>query len=315
MDCKKDRGCRQIIIGGDDQVNPVVGLDIAKGESKAQVFLDKGMPRGKSFNILHTSSGLDQFHNVLHSVEELIGVPPTIIFESTVHYHKPITQFLNEQHYVYIMVNPLIAHQAKKTSLRKVKTDARDAYSLCELYYKEEFEPYKRRGIQLLDLRNLTRQHESITGLCIQTKLQFQAILNQVFPEFRGVFGDLYSKVSLHVLSEFPTAESVLSVTELELAHRVEQLCPSRSKQWASDKAKKIAAAALRNPFRGANLQSHLFSLDMYIKMLLQYQEHLSALEKQIDALAMDIEEYHIIQSIPGIGGKIAATILSEIGE
>lgn len=53
----------------------------------------------------------------------------------------------------------------------------------------------------------------------------------------------------------------------------------------------------------------------MYIKMLLQYQEHLSALENQIDALAMDIEEYEIIQSIPGIGGKIAATILSEIGE
>jgi transposase len=71
----------------------------------------------------------------------------------------------------------------------------------------------------------------------------------------------------------------------------------------------------MRNPFRGASLQSHLFSLDMYIKMLLQYQEHLSALEKQIDALATDIEEYEIIQSIPGIGGKITATILSEIGE
>jgi transposase len=297
-------------------MNPVVGLDIAKGESKAQVFLDKGMPHGKSFNIVHTSAGLNQFHDVLRSVEELTGEPPTIIFESTGHYHKPITQFLDEQNYVYILVNPLIAYQAKKTSsLRKVKTDARDAYSLCELYYKEEFEPYKRRGIQLLDLRNLTRQHESITGLCIQTKLQFQAILDQVFPEFRGVFGDLYSKVSLHVLSEFPTAESVLAVTEVELSRRIEQLCPSRSAHWASERAKKIVEAAIRNPFRGANLQSHLFSLNMYIKMLLQYQEHLSALENQIDALAMNIEEYEIIQSIPGVGGKIAATILSEIGE
>ncbi|MFB5193280.1 IS110 family transposase [Alicyclobacillus fastidiosus] len=296
-------------------MNPVVGLDIAKGESKGQVFLDKDTPHGKSFNILHTSAGLDQFHDVLRSVEELTGVSPTIIFESTGHYHKPITQFLDEQNYVYILVNPLIAYQAKKTSLRKVKTDALDAYNLCKLYYKEEFEPYKKRGIQLLDLRNLTRQHESITGLCIQTKLQFQAILDQVFPEFRGVFGDLYSKVSLHVLSEFPTADSVLAVTEMDLACRIEQLCPSRSERWAVERAKRLRAAAARNPFRGANLQSHLFSLNMYIKMLLQYQEHLSALENQIDALAMDIEEYEIIQSIPGIGGKIAATILSEIGE
>ena len=53
----------------------------------------------------------------------------------------------------------------------------------------------------------------------------------------------------------------------------------------------------------------------MFIQMLLQYQEHLSILEEQIDTLAKDIEEYKIIQSIPGIGEKIAATILSEIGE
>ena len=49
--------------------------------------------------------------------------------------------------------------------------------------------------------------------------------------------------------------------------------------------------------------------------MLLQYQEHLSKLDDQIDALAGEIEEYKIIQSIPGIGEKIAATIISEIGE
>jgi transposase len=31
--------------------------------------------------------------------------------------------------------------------------------------------------------------------------------------------------------------------------------------------------------------------------------------------LAKEIEEYKIIQTIPGIGEKIAATIISEIGE
>jgi transposase len=41
----------------------------------------------------------------------------------------------------------------------------------------------------------------------------------------------------------------------------------------------------------------------------------LQQLPEEIDALAKDIEEYKIIQSIPGIGEKIAATIISEIGE
>ena len=74
-------------------------------------------------------------------------------------------------------------------------------------------------------------------------------------------------------------------------------------------------AAANRNPFRKAPYQSHLFCMEMYINMLLHYKKHLSALVKQIDALANEIEEYEIIQSIPGIGEKIAATIISELGE
>jgi transposase len=53
----------------------------------------------------------------------------------------------------------------------------------------------------------------------------------------------------------------------------------------------------------------------MYIQILLQYQRHLSKLIEEIDALAEKFDEYEIIRSIPGIGRKIAATIISEIGE
>lgn len=53
----------------------------------------------------------------------------------------------------------------------------------------------------------------------------------------------------------------------------------------------------------------------MYINMLFEYKKHLSMLENEIDALSKSIEESKIIRSIPGIGEKIAATIVSEIGE
>lgn len=60
------------------------------------------------------------------------------------------------------------------------KSDAADAYQLCELFYKEELASHRKRGIQLLNLRNLTRQQETITSNDSQTKLQL--ILDQVFP-------------------------------------------------------------------------------------------------------------------------------------
>jgi transposase len=108
------------------------------------------------------------------------------------------------------MVNPLVSHRSRSANLRKVKTDAADAYQLCELFYKEELPPHQKRGIQLLNLRNLTRQ-QAITSNASQTKLQLQSILDQVFPEYRGVFGNLYSKVSLRILEAFPTSETVFT--------------------------------------------------------------------------------------------------------
>lgn len=296
-------------------MNPVVGLDVSKGESEVQAFLDKGQTYRKNFSIKHDLDGLGSLLEFLEGIKEKTGIKPPVVLEATGHYHTPVVQFLEEHQYLLIIVNPLISHRAKSSSLRKVKTDANDAYRLCELYYKEDLEPYKKRGIQLLNLRNLTRQHENITGMYVQTKLQFQSVLDQIFPEYRGVFGDLYSVVSLLVLKEYPASEDIIAVSEDTLTNRIKELCNSRSTRWAAEKAQKLKQAATRNPFQKTLYQSHLLSLSMYINMLLQYKEHLSELDAEIDTLAKEIEEYKIIQSIPGIGEKIAATIISEIGE
>ncbi|MFS0667205.1 IS110 family transposase [Peribacillus frigoritolerans] len=296
-------------------MNPVIGLDVSKGESQVQAFLDKGKPYRKSFKVPHTVEGLGLLEKFLDEVRRETGKKPPIVLEATGHYHSAVVQYLEDRGYLLIIINPLISYKAKSSSLRKVKTDAVDAYQLCELFYKEDLEPYKKRGVQLLNLRNLTRQHENITGVLIQTKLQFQAILDQVFPEYRGVFGDLYSVVSLLTLSEFPSSEDILEASLETIADKIAQLCKSRSYRWANEKAIELKAAANRNPFEKTLYQSHILSLSIFINIILQYKEHLSKLETEIDALAKEVEEYNIIKSILGIGEKIAATIISEIGE
>jgi transposase len=54
---------------------------------------------------------------------------------------------------------------------------------------------------------------------------------------------------------------------------------------------------------------SHLINLKVLITLILQDQEHLADLVQNIDALAEEVEEYDLIQSIPGVGHKIAVTI------
>ena len=237
----------------------------------------------------HTLDGLDTLHQFIREIENLTGVKPPIVLEATGHYHTPVVQYFEDRDYLLIIVNPLISYRAKSSSLRKVKTDIIDANHLCELYYKEDLEPYKKRGIQRLNLRNLTRQHENLTGIFVQAKLQFQAVLDQVFPEYRGVFGDLYSVVSLQTLLEFPTSNDVLETSEETVAARIKENCNSRSRRWANTKAKELKAAAARNPFQKTLYQSHILTLKMYINMLLEYQKHLSVFEVEIDALAKEL--------------------------
>lgn len=296
-------------------MNPVIGLDVSKGESQVKAYLDKKKPYKKSFKVQHNLEGLTSLLGFIEGLEDAAGERPPIILESTGHYHKPIVQYFEDKGYLIIIVNPLISYKAKNSSLRKVKTDIIDANHLCELYYKEELAPYKKRGIQLLNLRNLTRQHENITALVVQSKLQFQAVLDQVFPEYSKVFGSLYSDVSLLTLQAFPTSEEVLKADCETLATKIKEFCNTRSLHWAKKQAEKLLAAAEQNPFQKNSYSSLILSLDMYIQMLLEYKKHLSMLEDEIDALAKSIKEYEIIRSIPGIGEKIAATIIAEIGE
>lgn len=51
---------------------------------------------------------------------------------------------------------------------------------------------------------------------------------------------------------------------------------------WANTKAIALLAAASQNPFRENLYQSHILSMEMYIKMLLEYQKHLSKFEEEI---------------------------------
>ncbi|WP_397444210.1 hypothetical protein [Peribacillus sp. R9-11] len=54
-------------------MNPVVGLDVAKGESQVQAFLDKKKPYQGSFKVTHTIEGLETLFQFLREIEQKNG--------------------------------------------------------------------------------------------------------------------------------------------------------------------------------------------------------------------------------------------------
>jgi transposase len=167
-------------------MNPVVGLDVSKGESEVQAFFDKGKPHRKSFSISHTIEGLNCLVEYFEELIVLTGIRPPVVLESTGYFHLPVVQYLKERDYLLIIVNPLVSYRAKSSNLRKVKTDVIDAYHLCELYYKEELEPYKKRGIQLLTFGISQGNMRISQNFMYRLKYNFNHYLIKFFRSIKG---------------------------------------------------------------------------------------------------------------------------------
>ncbi|MNB73336.1 Transposase [compost metagenome] len=182
-------------------MEPVVGVDVAKGFSVVQAFLKRNESWGQAISISHEAGGYKQLGRLLTELQKQTAQSPVVVLEATGHYHRGLVAYLERSGWTYFIVNPLQAKRAKGTQLRKVKTDAADAWHLAEMYYRGDVNPHRTWEEGYTELRHITRQHEFVTGMFVQAKLNMRALLDQVFPEYERVFGNLFSVTSLHVLA------------------------------------------------------------------------------------------------------------------
>ncbi|OUS67603.1 IS110 family transposase [Paenibacillus sp. MY03] len=296
-------------------MKPVIGIDVAKGKSVVQCFLKRNRPVGRAETILHTPKGFERLKSLLIELEQQSGFKPQIILEPTGHYHRVLVQYLQREAFEVILVNPLQAQRARRTGLRKVKTDESDAWHLGDLYYQEEdwlAHPLKDRA--LTDLQFLTRQHEFVTSLYVQAKLNTRSLIDQMIPGYENVFKDLFSKTSLNLLKAYLSPEGIQE--RCDNLHEVikEAARASRSDVWMNKKVELMRAVCEANPVTaiGFGLRQ---SLQLMLKILGEFQEQLAELERMIYEVSQTIPQVQLLESIPGVGTKLATVMVAEIGD
>jgi transposase len=285
-------------------MQPVVGLDISKGSSVFQAFFGRNEPFGKSENVIHGEEGFQRINEVLSRLREHTGVEPVIVLEATGHYHRGIVAFFILKEINHFIINPLQSKRTKGTGLRKVKTDAADAWHLAEMFYRGDVKPHRTWKESHTELQHITRQH----SMYVQVKLNTRALLDQVFPEYEHIFYDLYSTTSLNVLqwclqgkTEEPEKMILKYVGKSHSIGRIWEKCKQLDmalSRWAKVK---------RSPPQTRVLEG-------MVTLLLTCQAQLGQLEKQIEEIATVLPEVDLLKSIPGIGDKLAAIIIAEIG-
>ncbi|MCM3273325.1 IS110 family transposase [Paenibacillus elgii] len=286
-------------------MGPVVGLDVSKGTSMLQAFTDRNKPYGKIVSITHTEEGFECLSDLLEELKRITGLEPAVVLEATGHYHRGLVAYLERGEYRHYIVNPLQSKRAKGTQLRKVKTDAVDAWHLAEMFYRGDIQPHRTWAEEIAELQHLTRQHEFMTSLLVQAKQNARALMDQVCPSYEGVFHNLFSITSLQVLRYLLRGDTITAEMIRKTAGS------SHGEAWIRGKVERIQAL----PSLSMTSKAQQTALLCMVEMVLAQQEQLRQLEIAIEETALTLPEVGLLKTIPGVGDKLAAALAAEIGD
>jgi transposase len=129
--------------------------------------------------------------------------------ESTACYHVNLYSFLISLGYCVIVMNPLLISNFVKLQLRKTKTDKKDASVMAQFLLLNRDSLYQTLiSSDFSELRELSRQRESLVDQMSSIKSEIKRLLTLTFPELEHIAG-VFTKSMLRLLCQYPSAASI----------------------------------------------------------------------------------------------------------
>ncbi len=210
---------------------------------------------------------------------------------------------------VTYVLNPLRTNLYRKSlSLRKTKTDRADARTIAAMILSDVgLKPYTDTSYHNEELKSLTGYHFDKVTERTRLKQSVSRLVCILFPELEQLVPTLHMTSVYALLSEFPGARQIAD------AHltRLKALLADASKgRYGRDTAGDIRDAARCSI--GSSIPAESLELQHTIRLIRELDAEIEEIEAAIQAI---MEELHSpITTIPGIGFRMGAMILAEIG-
>jgi transposase len=296
--------------GGGGMDSLLVGIDVSK-ESFSVAGIDSEGNESFSRSYSMDSSGFGEFLKTITShCEDLSKV--IIGMESTGCYHINLYSFLTSRQIPTLVINPLLIANYAKLSLRKTKTDKKDARTIAKFLLDHHQEVSQLSVSQdLQDLRDLSRERESLCHLIAATKVEIKRVLRATFPELESM-GDLYTRTMIRFLQEYPSARLVRAAKPKAIAKVLKRPSVGNKLTLTAEEIVKAAQSSV-----GTVSPAKEIILRGKIATLLHLQERLAEVTKLLTELCQStkLEDLEILRSIKGVGPNTAAPFLAEMGE
>ena len=286
-----------------------VGIDVAKDKHDCFILSSEGVILADVFTI---SNNLEGFNTLLGKLRACSTPQDSIKvgLEATGHYSYNILGFLLDNGLPTYVLNPLRTNLYRKSlSLRKTKTDRVDARTIASMLLSDAgLKPYTDTVYHNEELKSLTRYRFDKVKERAKLKTSVSRLVCILFPELEKLVPTLHMASVYALLSEFPGAKQVAA------AHltRLKTLLADASRgRYGRDMALEIRNAARCSI--GSAMPAKSLELQHTIRLIRELDAEIEEIETAIQDIMEEMNSP--ITTIPGIGYRMGAMILAEVGD
>ena len=282
---------------------------MAKDKHDCFIMNSEGEVLAEVFTVPNSREG---FETLLRRIRSCTSLSEKIKvgLEATGHYSYNILGFLLDNGLATFVINPLHTNLYRKSlSLRQTKTDRVDARTIAAMLMSDvDLKSYTDTAYHNEELKSLTRYRFDKVRQRAKLKQSVSRLVNIVFPELEKLVPTLHMASIYAMLSEFPGAKQI---AQAHLTHFKTVLSDASKGRYDRDKAIEIRDMAQKSI--GSVMPAKSLELCHTISLIRELDAEIEEIEAEIRAVMESIQSP--ITTIPGIGLRMGAMILAEIGD
>jgi len=248
------------------------------------------------------------FNDLAENIAKLQLEEVLFVMESTGVYHLNLYLYLIDNDHKAAVVNPLLIHNfAKSISLRKTKTDKKDAETIADFalsnQQKIDFSNKPDNSI-----RSISRERDNLAQNVAKLKTEIKNVLHVLFPEL-SKHTNVFTKTMLRLLLKAPGRFPILKMKPQQIARFFNNTRGNKI-QISAKELKTLAKESIG--IKDVSLEAVLI---LKIKRLLFIIEQIEDMNNLLKMFVKENlqQDFEIITSINGIGETTAEKFLIEI--
>lgn len=294
-----------------------VGIDVSKGKSMVAVTRPFGEVVFTPFEVPHTDKDLSDLAKKLKSLPGETHV----VMEATGSYHLPVAWMLHSAGLYVSVVNAVLVHDYGNNSLRRAKTDKKDALKLANyaLTHWLELPRFAPEEETRLLLKACYRQYQHYSKVHTVLNNNLVSMTDITFPNVNQLFSSAPkadgNQKWVDFVESFWHRGCVCELSEKAFTTKYRKWCAKHKYNFSEKKANEIYSTAKSGVAVMPKTEVVKSMVKQAVSVLRSCSKALAALREQMLSLASSLPEYPVVMKMFGVGPTLGPQLMAEIGD